>query len=490
MNERARELAGRTRARLPRVVLLAGGLAVCMVVGAAPAGAADAVTFAPQVNYPTGLFPWEVAAADFNGDGKQDVVAVNRQGDSVSVLLGNGNGTFQPGVEYPTGNTPFQAAVADLNADGKLDLAVARALHSTMSVLFGNGDGTFGAPTDYLTGAGPQLVAVADVDANGTPDLVSSNWEGDSVSVFLGSGDGTFGARTDFPTGNGPAGLAAADVNSDGRLDLVTANFFGDSVSVLLGNGDGTFGAPTNVATGDTADSLAIADLNADGKLDVVTGNHFQDTVSVLLGNGDGTFGVNTNFPTGFRSNDLAVLDINGDGVLDVVSGNWGPDERDPEPTDQGTISVLLGNGDGTLGVHTDFPVGPLTPAFDVADFNADGRPDLAVTSYDLHSVAILLNATGNHAPVAADESYTIARRQPLTVAAPGVLANDADSDGDALTAAVARAPGNGTLTLGTDGSFQYTPNKKFVGVETFTYTVHDGLATSAPATVTIRVFK
>src|SRR2546426_815427 len=218
-----------------------------------------------------------VAIADVNADGRPDLVA---GGSGVWVLLGNGDGTFGSRSYFATGDAPWDVEIADLNGDGRLDMAVANLYSSTVSVLLGNGDGTFGPKTDYT---GSSSVAIGDVSADGWPDLVTTNYSsggfglGNTVSVMLGNGDGTFGPSTNFGTGTGPQKVAIADLNADGRLDLVVANYeqnSGNTVSVLLGNGDGTFGPKTDFPTGTGPYFVAIGDLNADGRPDLAVANY------------------------------------------------------------------------------------------------------------------------------------------------------------------------------------------------------------------------
>jgi hypothetical protein len=210
-----------------------------------------------------------------------------------------------PYLTFDAGSLPVSVAIADLNADGRPDLAVANAASNTVSVLLGNGDGTFATNADFGTGAHPSCVAIADLNADGRPDLAVANWDSSTVSVLLGNGDGTFGTRMDFITGIHPASVAIADLNADGRPDLVVAeagafvrdrlggHYAGIATSVLLGNGDGTFGTRTDLIAAYGPISAAIADLNADGRPDLVVAGNSGD-VSVRLGNGDGTFSSTT----------------------------------------------------------------------------------------------------------------------------------------------------------------------------------------------------
>jgi hypothetical protein len=237
--------------------LLAASLLLFAVL--APTATAQ-LQFSGPTNYPVGNSPLGVAVGDFNGDGKKDLGVVNTADQTVSILLGNGDGTFQPAVNYPCGSTCSFVAVGDFNGDGKLDLAVSNGSANTVSILLGNGDGTFQVPVQYSAGASADYVAVADFNNDKKPDLLVST--GGSISILLGSGDGTFQAPviTSSIGGSQPAThfVAVGDFNGDGKLDVATGSgsiqFLQNAVInsgnlvVLLGNGDGTFQPP--VTTG------------------------------------------------------------------------------------------------------------------------------------------------------------------------------------------------------------------------------------------------
>jgi hypothetical protein len=330
-------------------------------------------TFQPHADYATNVFPNWVAVGDFNGDGKPDLVTANSyfgNGQTVSVLLGNGDGTFQPHVEYGTGNGPTSVAVADFNHDGKVDLAVTDEVVGKVSILLGKGDGTFQSHVDYPDDARGSVI-VADFNQDGNADLAALNSAG--VVVLLGNGDGSFQPPVTYAAGDYPISLGSKDFNGDGKPDLVVANPGSDTVSILLGNGDGTFQPHVDYGTGYDPISVVVGDFNGDHKRDLVTANSGSNTVSELIGNGDGSFRSHRDFPLELNPAFTAVWDFNGDGIPDLVVANAG------NGADSFVVSVLFGNGDGTFQPPVEYQAGEEPVSIVVADFNGDGIADLAV---------------------------------------------------------------------------------------------------------------
>jgi hypothetical protein len=403
-------------------------------------------TFLPQQTFQVGSQPGALAVADLTGDGKPDIIAANRggsynpYGNTVSVLLGNGDGTFQPQQTFQVGLGPSAVAVADLGGDGIPDIITANYSSNTVSVLPGNGDGTFQAEPAFAVGSGPDAVAVADLTGDGTPDLVTADRNSNTVSVLLGNGDGTFRPQQTFPVGSYPDAVAVADLNGDGKPDIVTANSDSNSVSVLLGNGNGTFQPQQTFPVGRDPDAVAVADLNGDGKADIITANFQENTVSVLLGNGDGTFQPPQTFPVGEETRAVAVTDLTGDGKADIITAN-----------DDGTVSVLLGNGDGTFQPEQTFPIALSAEAVAAADLNGDGIPDIITAnsgnySYDRTVSVLLGNGDGTFQP---SQSFQVGP-DPFALAV-------ADLTGDGIPDIIT-ASNNGTVSvlLGNgNGTFQ-----------------------------------
>ena len=361
---------------------------------------AQTVSFTARVDYPVGANPSSVAVGDFNGDGVPDFATANFGANTVSVLLGNGDGTFQAAQTYATaGFNPEFVAVGDVNLDGRQDLAVAQSgsTPSLVSVLLGNGDGSFQPARIFATGQGSLSVAIGDVNGDGRPDLVAANYYSNDVSVLLGNGDGTFQAAQSFPTaGMNPVTVAVGDFNGDGRPDLAVTNGANTTsgavpgnLAVLLGNGDGTFQAARTIDVGITPAFVAVRDVNGDGRPDLAVANFRSNDVSVLLGNGDGTFQAPRNFDTGTGPLSIAVGDVNSDGQADLAVANFDFNIRGPN-----TVSVLLGNGDGTFQAAQAFSVGTNPASVAVGDFNGDVRQDLAVGNFNSDNVSVLINNT------------------------------------------------------------------------------------------------
>jgi hypothetical protein len=377
------------------------------------------LSFGPAVSYSVGPQPQAVITGDFNNDSLLDLAVLNSRDtsgeSSVSLLLGNASVTFQPAQFYAVEGRVNSLAVGDFNGDGKLDLVMVNEVNDvTVNIALGNGDGTFGPAVTVASGLvptppgsvlmGPPSVAVGDLNGDGKLDLVVpsgirvTTYSGpygniysdrNCANVLLGHGDGTFTSPATTYSGDGglttdrPAPVAVGDFNRDGKLDVVTAGEEG--TSVLLGDGKGDLQLSAQQPPfGADATSLAVADLNGDGKLDVVVTYDpvsNDSTVWVLPGNGDGTFQTYQYFTAGAHASSVAIGDFNKDGKPDLAVAK------------ASGVSVLLGNGDGTFQPELTYATGSGPSSVAVGDFNSDGFPDLAVANSISNNVSVLLNA-------------------------------------------------------------------------------------------------
>ncbi len=386
------------------------GTASVMVENPSPGGGCSNVAFF-EVTNPIGTVslsgasssvgnsPAAIVTADFNGDGIQDLAVANETDNTVSILVGLGNGTFQPQVAYATGYGPADVAVGDFNHDGYLDLAVVNSgenssgqLANSVSILLGNGDGTFQNHVDYPTGQVPISVAVSDFNRDGNLDLAVVDQYDDAVSILLGNGDGTFQPEIEYGVGAQPMQVVVSDFNSDGILDLATANFVSHTVSILLGNGDGTFQAASDYTATQDPSSLVAADFNGDGIPDVAVAEFGSTAVAVLLGNGDGTLQNQVRYTTGTYPEAVVTGDFNGDGILDLALAT---------DNGMGSVSVLLGNGNGTFQSSLNFPSGLLPVSLAAADFTGDGSLDVATADVNSNAAFVLLGSALVYAPTA-----------------------------------------------------------------------------------------
>jgi Flp pilus assembly secretin CpaC len=366
----------------------------------------------PIVNYPAGNAPSFVATTSLRDNAINDLIVANSADNTVSVLLGNGDGTFASQVTYPTGTDPVSIATGQfnngttaVNSDDFPDLAVANKAANTVSILLASpgGDGTFQPKVDIPTGRAPVSVVSANFhDLNGVAgavDLAVANQGDNTISIFQGNGDGTFRAPTliALPVGFEPTCLAAADLNDDGHIDLVVADQGNNTFSVLLGNGDGTFQPRKDYPTGNAPVYVAFGDFNGDGALDIAVANNGAptstntgNTVSIYynqISNQNvptGTFvaGTTRDFAAGTGPTSIAVADYNLDGLADLVVS----DETD------NAISVILNLGGEQFAANVELPVDTAPVSVTTADFNADGRPDIATANSGAANITVILN--------------------------------------------------------------------------------------------------
>ena len=361
------------------------------LLGSAPLGnGSSTLNFVNSGNYLTTATPESVVTADFNGDGIPDLAVAARNGNTLTILLGKGDGTFTAlPIAFAANTYPMYLAAGDFNSDGKTDLALVIG-NVGVEIFLGKGDGTFTTGqtvNTVVTNGGGGFLVAGDFNNDGILDLaeevldpISTGGASSHLQVLIGKGDGTFTTLPTRATINHTYALATADLNGDGKLDIVSTSFSDYSISILLGNGDGTFNTST-ISNGVGNLGFTIADLNNDGIPDIVTGGQGTPSgvaapITVLLGKGDGTFTtVPANPATTTYTYIALAADFNLDGNIDVVTQDF----------TTGVMQVLNGKGDGTftLGVTNSLKYGLLPFSSLATDFNGDGVPDIALALFD-----------------------------------------------------------------------------------------------------------
>jgi hypothetical protein len=366
-------------------------------------------TPAPGSPIPVGSRPFGLASADFNNDGKPDLVAAASSDANIALLLNRGDGTGRLDAQLPVvfaGNElPSGVTAGDLNHDG---------LPDAIAALFGGGNGTkiavllnsggsLGTPITYPSAANnppaPGKVALGDLNGDGWLDVVSSNAYGggaSSVSVYINKANGTgaLNAATNYPVGGTSVGhITTADFNDDGKADVAVADPGGNRVVIMaaLANGSGGLSTPQGVPTGAGPTGLASADLNADGRPDFVAANNNASngaTLTEALNTGSGL----THFATPIvpqGPSAVAAGDLTADGSPDIAVTLTGASGT------TGTNVAVLPNaadGSGSLGAPQTFTVGSRPQVVALADFDGDGELDIATGNDFSGDVSVLLS--------------------------------------------------------------------------------------------------
>jgi hypothetical protein len=391
----------------PAIALFVFGVACAMTFSEA---SAQVATFTTQ-QYP--LLGNTHIAADFNGDSKPDLAGAGA--NTVSVMLGNGDGTFRPKTDFPIGIQTQAVAAGDFNSDGIVDLVVTlNTPQLSLALLTGTGTGTFNVPTFFPNTSGfdsPAIVAT-DLNGDGRLDLVVMHniacftapcRAARSITVLLGTGKGTFQTPSEIDVGTGPNSMAVLDLNRDGIKDVAIGGG-NTELSVLIGVGNGTFvrqPVVTLIPGGDpfsACNDIGVGDLNRDGIVDLVVplGNGHGN--AILIGNGNGTFQVSSRIQIDetFAPLHVAVADYNRDGLLDIA--------RTMGDGTNGLLQILRGNGDGTFQAPNRYLVPPPSRGgimILAGDWNGDAKPDIAFVEGGAGApvIDVLTNTTGGVPP-------------------------------------------------------------------------------------------
>jgi hypothetical protein len=375
-----------------------------------PLGRAVSHTFTVQPQKGSGQFvevervkcdkiPGTLKAADLDGDGKVDIVALCREVDGIRVHLNKGNAQFdfKQHIFLNTGGYgPWDLVLADLDNDRLIDIAVVNTFSSDMAIFKNLGRGTFAKPMVMPCGAGPMGIAAGDLNGDGYMDLVAASKGFPEILVFINQGrrnEMAFAEPLHYPVAPSPYSVTCRDLDSDGSLDLVMTNLESDRGTFLMNRGDGSFRPPQEfplvLAKAIVDDPI---DVNADGKTDIVTVNTASDDISVLLNTGENAFSTRKNIPVGLTPTDQVFGDFNSDGFVDIAL-----------TLDGGDVVVMMNKGNGTFEKGAVVAVGrnPTSPIS--ADLNGDGTLDLVIANQYSRDISVLLNLPAKPAGATAD---------------------------------------------------------------------------------------
>jgi hypothetical protein len=395
------------------------------LLASALAGSDRAADLFPGALVGAGEAPVAPVVADFNGDGVDDIAIANSGSGDISVALGRGDGSFQPQRRVPAGTEAVALAVADFDGDGRIDLAVADRRGGAAVILPGLGDGGFAAARALAVSPSPSGIVAADFDGDGRIDLAIADAAAQEVVILLGRGDGSFRDPASIDPGTPPRAIAAADMDGDRRTDLVVAGSF--RVVVLKGRGDGGFDRVFAGSTATRSVSIAVADFDGDRVPDVALGGDgngcddpFLPGLQVLRGLGDGTLVPVTVLDTAIASYFLAAADLDGDHVVDLAASRV-----ECHADGRGTIGFYRGRGDGTFEAPTRSPAGYGPGGLATGDLDGNGATDVVVAGTSANYVSVLLGTgDGRFAPRAQDPPRWAVGDAPAAVVT-------ADFDGD-----------------------------------------------------------
>jgi uncharacterized repeat protein (TIGR01451 family) len=393
-----------------------------------------------------GSTPVSVAVADFNHDGNQDFITANYNSDDVTVRLGDGTGAFPDANSaniHIVGDAPISVAVGDFNNDGKQDFAVANANYNTVVVMLntcdaspcGNTSFTQPAGSPFATGNSPDSVALGDFNRDGHRDMAVANQTSHNVTIRLGDGAGGFPNTSTVGAGGGPVSIAVGDFNRDGKQDLAVVNFQNDNVTIRLGDGMGGFPdmQATTVDVAHFPNSIAIGDFNRDGKQDLAVTSYAYAAVTLKFGDGMGGFPNTSSVGTSGAPVFVAVGDFNNDGKQDLAVANSGAH----------SVSVHFGDGMGGFPTSTS-TIAQFSPSsIAIGDFNHDGNQDFAVANSSGDNVKINLGNGAGGFPA----SNTFFADDPQSLAI-----GDFNGDGKQDLAVTAGSADSVTIRLG-DGT-------------------------------------
>ena len=346
--------------------------------------------------------------SDYNDDGRPDLAIVNEVSVDFRVFLNNGtnyDSTFTI-FPIPSGNFPSPNDAADFNHDGKIDIVIGNAGNSVLSSFMGNGNGTFQTGTPYTSGNLVRGVSIVDFDGDGHDDVVTANRGGNNISLFKNSGTGTFLPGVNINTvGNGETGVMIADANNDGIADAFIGCYGSNEIVLLLGDGNGGFAFSSRKTLNGPPWAIAVGDINRDGNVDVAAALSSNNRIGVLFGDGAGGLGTTVNYSSGSFPLAIDIGDVDGDNDLDLIASNYVA----------GTFSVFGNNGNGVFAAPITLPASEAGSCITVLDRDNDGDMDLAGIDEVDDLLFIFNNGPVNIEPISSEvpTSFVLSQNYP-----------------------------------------------------------------------------
>ncbi len=368
-----------------------------------------ASAFSARTDVPTGSGPQFICNADLDGDGKPDLVVANGDSNTVTIYHNNsspGTIAFTEVASFTMGvnGYPIGVAAGDLDGDGKPDIVISNYYTQTLT-FYRNAsspgnivmDSVLSVPSgNYVLGA-----SIADLNGDGKPEVIVACQGSNLISVYTNSstlGHIAFSNESSImaPSGGSPFKVVVADLDGDGKPDLAAANSYAGTVSVYLNTtptgGVISFAGDVDFATGNFPEGVAIGDIDGDGKPDLVVANNTDNTLSLLRNTstvGNLSFAPQLTVNSGYAAYDLVIADLDGDGKPDIAV----------DDQYNNTISVHRNTSTpGTIAIspNVDYNTGNIPYSITTADFDGDGKPDLATCNDADNTFTVLRNKASN----------------------------------------------------------------------------------------------
>ena len=382
----------------------------------------DATSFSTKVDYAAGSYPWVTALGDLDGDGKSDVVVTNNGSNDLSIFRNTSTSgsltasSLTSGGTLTGGTSPWGVVLGDVDGDGKQDIIATNYNGNNLSIYRNiSSSGTlaatsFSTAVNLNTGAQPNYVALSDMDFDGKPDMVVTNFHGNSVSIYKNTSSlgtisaSSFATNFDLSAGSYTTGLAISDIDGDGKPDIVVTNETSNTVSIFRNNSipgtlvAGSFDTRVDLSANTYPTGLAVGDIDGDSKPDIVTTNYGSGTNSISIFRNIGTSGsistssfyTRLDISCGTGPNYVSLADVDGDGKLDLVITNFGSGAN--------SVSVFknkASSGSITLSsfdTRVDYTTGSGPNGISVGDIDGDGRPDFIMANNTGNSITVLKN--------------------------------------------------------------------------------------------------